>query len=303
MWLEEDTPIETSLLSVLLLAMTVILATLLWPVNRWVMKRGAAPEGYGLWTSIMAAVISAAFALAFGQPLNQPAVWAVGAMIGFAFAVGYCLIIMHCLKIGPTGPTAAVNNMGLVWPVVVGLVWPQLQQLSAGVVVGLALVVIALVLFGIGSSAGSGDPAVARISRHWVAWVFLGWLLSGMSMTGQYIGSVVAADSPLALTAAFYAVATLILAPLVLRRGRAWINRVELTGGLVNGVLSAAALVTTLSALRYARVEIVYPVTVATPILLVLVLSSLVYRERLSRTAWAACAAGVAGLVVLSLSR
>jgi drug/metabolite transporter (DMT)-like permease len=178
-------------------------------------------------------------------------------------------------------------------------VWPQLQPVGTGVLAGLALVVLALALFGAGSS---GAQAAAGVSRRWAMWVTAGWLLSGLSMTGQYVGSVLAADSPLALTTAFYTVAALILLPLMARRRQAWLNRVELAGGLVNGVLSAAALVTTLLALQHARAEIVFPVTVAMPILLVLALSAAVYRERLSRMAWLACLAGVAGLVVLSLN-
>jgi drug/metabolite transporter (DMT)-like permease len=278
----------------------VVLATLLWPVNRWVMGRGGRPEAFGLATAVTAALISSPLALASGQSLADPVVWSVGAVIGVAFAVGYFMVIMHCLRIGPTGPTAAVNNMGLVWPVVAGLVWPESRSLGWELVSGLALVVVGLALFGVASSRA---PAVTGLSRRWVAWVLLGWLLAGVSMTAQYVGTVLVPDGPLALTAAFYLVAVLVLTAILGRRGRLSLSRLELAGGAVNGLISAAAMVTTLLSLRHFRAEIVFPVTVALPILLVLLLSAAVYRERLTVLSWAACATGGAGLVVLTLTR
>lgn len=288
------------MLSVLLLTATVVLATLLWPVNRWAVNHGGRPEGFGLATALTAAAVSIPLAIALGQSLADPAVWAVGATIGIAFAVGYFMVIMHCLKIGPTGPTAAVNNMGLVWPVVVGLLWPEPRALGVGALGGLALVVLGLGLFGIGSSRTPGD---AGLSRRWVGWVLLGWLLAGISMTAQYVGTVLVPDRPLALTAAFYTVAALVLAGIAIQGRRFPLSRVEVGAGAVNGLISAAAIITTLLALRYARAELVFPVTVAMPILLVLVLSAAVYRERLSRLAWAACLTGGTGLVLLTLSQ
>lgn len=167
-----------------------VLATLLWPVNRWVMGRGGRPEAFGLATAVTAALISSPLALASGQSLADPVVWSVGAVIGLAFAVGY-----------------------------------------------------------------------------------------------------------------FMLVAVLVLTVILCRRGRLSLSRLELGGGAVNGLISAAAMVTTLLSLRHLRAEIVFPVTVALPILLVLLLSAAVYRERLTVLSWAACVTGGAGLVVLTLSQ
>jgi len=101
-------------MSVLLISIAVIGATLIWPVNRWVMHNGGRSESYGFWFSVSAALISGCAALIVGQSLCQPIVWAIGVVIGFAFATGYCLVIMYCLRIGLVGPTVAMNNMGLV---------------------------------------------------------------------------------------------------------------------------------------------------------------------------------------------
>jgi drug/metabolite transporter (DMT)-like permease len=286
-----------------LLTTTVVLATLLWPVSRWVVKRGGRPEAFGLSTAVAAAALTTPAALWTGQALDSVLVWCVGATIGIAFAVGYFLVIMHCLRLGPTGPTAAANNMGLVWPVLCGLVWPVPRSVGLTVGVGLALVVAGLILFGLASSAtaAAGRPATPQLSRRWLAWVLLGWALAGVSMTAQYVGSVLVPHDSLALTACFYVVTAVVLAGVLLARRQRRPSRSEMAAGAVNGMISAAAVVTTLLTLNRARAEIVFPVTVAMPILLVLVLSAGVYRERLGGLAWAACGAGGAGLVLLTV--
>ena len=103
-----------------LIGIAVVCATLIWPINRWVMHNSGRSEAYGFWLSLSAAFVSGCAALILAQSLRQPIVWATGAMMGFAFASGYCLVVMYCLRIGPVGPTVAINNMGLVWPIVLG---------------------------------------------------------------------------------------------------------------------------------------------------------------------------------------
>ena len=135
-------------MSVLLISIAVISATLIWPVNRWIMHNGGRAEVYGFWFSVTAAFVSGFVAITMGQSLCQPIVWGIGAVIGFAFCTGYCLVIMYCLKIGPFGPTVAINNMGLVWPVVLGALWLKKHPLSGWGIMGVALVILSLVSFG-----------------------------------------------------------------------------------------------------------------------------------------------------------
>ena len=76
-------------MSVLLISIAVISATLIWPVNRWIMHNGGRAEVYGFWSSVTAAFVSGCVALILGQSLRQPQAWTIGAVIGFAIATGY----------------------------------------------------------------------------------------------------------------------------------------------------------------------------------------------------------------------
>jgi multidrug transporter EmrE-like cation transporter len=288
-------------LNFILLLVPVILSTLIWPVSRWVMLKDGRTDAYGFWISISGAIAAGFLGLAMGQSYSGQALWWVGLMIAFAFAVGFCLIINYCLKIGPTGPTVAANNMGLVGPVIVGLLWPTSRVFTLLIGAGLGLVVLALVGFGVGPTLSVANQQ--RMSSRWAILVFLGWLLAALSMTGQYIGSVLAPTQPLTLVSVFFAFAALILLPFMLRYRRAWFRKNEFIGGLVQGPCQAVSIYVSLLALQRMGAQIVFPVTVLAPVMAVLLLSGFVYKERLHPITWISCVVGVSGLALLALSR
>jgi hypothetical protein len=284
-------------MNVILLLVPVILSTAIWPINRQVMQNGGRGDAYGFWISSAAAVSGGLLAAIFHQTLAVGSLWIVGGIVGLAFSLGFCIIVNYCLKIGPTGPTVAANNMGLIGPVVVGLLWPVRQPLSAPVAVGIVLVVLAIVGFSFSASGEKSKTVTAR----WAVLAVLGWVFSSMSMTGQYMGGVLNPKLPLAQVTAFSVVATVILLPFMIRRGKTWFKKVELLGGILNGVIQAVSLFMTLQALQRMPARVVFPITVLTPLILVLMLSGLVYRERLSRLVWIACGVGVVGLALLAI--
>ena len=302
-------------MNVFLIAVAILCSVLIWPVNRWVTHGGGRAPVYGFWLCLTGAVTSGLAAAAAGPSANPPVVWGVGLAIGVAFAIGFCLVVMYCLKIGPAGPTVVMNNMGMVWPVVLGALWLRPHPLNGLAVAGVGLVVAALIGFGFsqpgGSQGGAGDPPAARqASARWAAWAFVAWILSGISQTSQLVGSIAAPDSAAAITFAYNTTATLVLAPLAAREawlarraGQPAFNQRELIGGLANGAILVAGMVDVLTVLTQVGPEIVFPFTVAGPMIAELFRGQYVYRERLDRIGWIACGLGVAGLLALSISQ
>ena len=291
-------------MGILLISIAVIGATLIWPVNRWVMHNGGKLEVYGFWFSISAAFVSGSAALMLKQSLCQPTVWLIGVLIGFAFATGYCIIIMYCLRIGPVGPTVAMNNMGMVWPVVLGAVWLKVYSFNEWIIIGVVLVIISIVFFSLSKEGLISLGQTSRITRRWVLWVFLGWLLAGISMTGQLFASIYyTSGRPFALVFVFTTTSAVILAPLVIRRGKTCFSRKEMLPGMINGVLLAVIGAATLAALEYHGPEIVFPFIVAAPVILILILGKFLYGERLDKPRWLACFFCMGGLVSLSVSQ
>ena len=289
----------TPTLDYLLLLIPVALSTVLWPINRKVMQNGGRGEVFGLWISATTAAITGVLSVIYHQSFASVSLVGAGLVVGFAFAIGFCVIINTCLKIGPTGPTAAANNMGLVGPVVLGLFWPRPTVLTAAAAGGLGLVALSLVGLGFGASGSSRQT----VTRRWVSLVLVGWALAAVSMAGQYAGSVLNPDRPLAQVAAFYFFAMLFLLPFQFRRGRTWFLKIEFGYGLLIGVSQAVSSFLTLVILQRLSPKIVFPVTILSPLILILVLSAVVYKEKMGWKVWAACAGGILGLAVLTLTR
>jgi drug/metabolite transporter (DMT)-like permease len=286
-------------LAVACLCISIAASTVMWPLNRWVTRSGARPLASGCWLSLLGAALAAPAALAAGQDLLDPVAWAVGAVVGAAFAFGYCFALMKCVQIGPLGPSAAVNNMGLLWPVVLGAVWLDPHPLGIPAWIGLAAVVAALVLFGFGS-AGGGGPA-KRMSLTWGFWALATWVAAGVAMSVQLVGMRRFAVQPISLVCAYLATSALFLLPFAIRGKVLAPKRGELLAGAGNGALQVVSASCLFFAIRQLPVEIAYPFAIGAPLIFALVLGRVVYRDAVSPAGWNASALGIAGLVLLSL--
>jgi drug/metabolite transporter (DMT)-like permease len=289
---------HSMLTATLFLVLSIVGSTLMWPLNRRVADSGSRPLAYGFWISATGAVTATLVSLATRQDLANPRLWLVGAVMGAAFAFGYCFALQRCVAMGPLGPSAAVNNMGLLWPVVIGAVWLDPHPLGAPAWIGLAAVAVSLLLFGAGS--GGGDSA-KRLSMEWGLWALATWAASGVSMSAQLMGSLTAPESPVPLVAACLATSTVLLAPFAARARAIVPTRLELAAGAANGLFQVAGVTFMLLALRNLPVEVVFPFAIGAPLIATLVIGRLVYRDAVSPAGWAASGVGLAGLVLLSL--
>ena len=285
--------------NVLVLAAIVFLCTVMWPLNRWAVRGGSRPESIGVVISIVMAALAAPAAWKAGVLSDALPALLFGGIAGVAYAVGFVLIIFHCLKIGPAGPTVLINNLGMVWPIAISMIrYSHGTCPPAAHWVGLGCVAAALVLTGLNRGA-PGSPAA--VTRRWSAWVLVGWVFSGISQGCQFLSSQYAPRAAFAFPFALGVVSFLLLLAVCVVRRNGPPRRVEVIAGMGTGAILAAALPMTLWLLAgRMSAAVVYPVTVAGPIVLMLLIGHAVLRERLNATGWTASAAGVAGILLLS---
>ena len=280
----------------LALIFVVLAGTAMWPVNRWAMRTGARPAALGIAISTIGLPLSLLLAYIMHSPIFVPSALILGSIGAIAFAVGFVLIIFHCLKIGPAGLTVTVNNMGLMWPVITGMLWFSKSPPPVSQWVGLALTLVSLVLVGFLQR----DPgAKTTINPKWVTWVFAGWVLSGISMNSQFLNSRYAPHAPFAYLTALYGISLLLFVIILLVKRQLRLTRTEWLAGACVGFLITLSLPATLWALLRLSAAIVYPITVAGPILLMLIISHFAMKERLGYLGWAAGLLGVGGVVLL----
>lgn len=283
----------------LLLTIIVLAATAIWPLGRWAMEGEGEPVVVGFWVSMTVAVICGAAALMTGEWRRVPAgLWPSAIAMSVGYAVGFWICIMRALQIGPAGPTATVNNMAMAAGVVYGLVVLTPGRATLWTWAGLAGVCAALLLLGMGRPAGDIDNR--KTGARWTRLLALGGLLSCVSFISQTHAGTLYPGHKFAFPAIAFGLSALLLLPGLLRcpsrigRGR------ERAGGLALGVVNAAIQPLTLLTIKRMGAEVVLPIAVATPILLVLVIGRVFYKERLTPMAWMACVLGALSVAMLA---
>ncbi len=293
-------------MNVFLLAAGVAGATGFWIVNRWAGRIGARTGAYTFWLVLFSALISGPLAWLFGQSLRSPILWTCGSIVGLAYAA--CLgLMMYGLKKGPSGPVVASNNMGLLWPVLISVVWLNPRQPSATLYIGIVSACAALIILSL-SSGKTNEQQEGSVNRNrlsagrWAMTLLLLWMFAGASMGTQAIAATKVPGTPLAFLFVLNLVALTILTPFFLLRRPVQIRRCELVPGIVQGFVQVSTMTCVLLAIPRIGAEKVFPVTVASPIILMLIIGHFVFHERITRSALAGCVLGAFGLVLLAVS-
>jgi len=282
----------------LLLIIIVLMGTAIWPLGRWALKADGEPSVVGFWVSLTVAAACAVGTALNGDWRGAPVgVWVAAGLMSVAYAVGFWICVMRALQVGPAGPTATVNNMAMVAGVLYGLLVLTPGRGTAWTWVGLASVCAALVLLGLGKPSANGAHQTA--GARWARLVAIGGAFSCLSFVIQaHVGTLYPNHKYVFGTAGF-GLSALLLPPM-LRRPERFRLKHERLGGIVLGAVNAASLPLTLLTIRSLGAEVVLPVTVATLILLVLIIGRVFYRERLSAAAWIGCVLGALAVAALA---
>jgi len=269
----------------------------IWPINRAVMKKGGRAPNIGLVIGLAGALAAAAAAKINGETFFNPQAMLYGSTAGVAFSLGYCMIIFYCLKIGPSGPTVMMNNLGMVAPVLINILFfLGGAKPSLFAVAGLLLSIAALILMAFNSSGEGGKP-----SMKWFGWVLLGFFLSCISMGAQYVAAKSVPQLPYSYAFYCQSVTFVILLVVCAARGSVLPTKNEALVGVFSGTVGVLNAGVLFYLIKNMPGYIVFPVVMVTPIVVMLILGHTVYREKLNRFGVSACAAGLLGIVLLNI--
>lgn len=210
---------------------------------------------------------------------------------GGAFAV---LAFNHALRIGHFGYSNAIYRSSFLLPVVAGVLCFG-ATLKATTAAG-----IVLILAGIFLMSWSADSfrRGRRNELRWFLTIVAAFLLSGLPRLGQLVTSARGQDYFAYLLLSYAAGALVLLVPAAAARR---LHPLALPYGALAGLASYAGVFFTLEALERLRAPVVFPVTLSGPVVLGLLLSLLVFRERIRLSGWLGIGAAVAGITVLGI--
>ncbi|NLF17351.1 MAG: EamA family transporter [Lentisphaerae bacterium] len=281
------------------IAVVLALTTVSWSA-KLASRRGVSALDLSLVLFLVSTLFSAIWvALQHGGPppdLLAGGVLAIAAVAGAGGGLAV-LAFNHALRLGHFGFSNAIYRSAFLIPVVAGVLWFN-APLRATTALGIALVLLGMVLM---SWSADSFRAGERQAWRWFLTITAAFLLSGLPRLGQLLTSSRGLDYGTYLLLSYLAgFAVLLVAAL-------WQHRrpppAAVGYGAVAGLASYAGVYCTLEALERLRPTVVFPVTLSGPIVMGLILSLVVFRERLRLSGWLGIGAAVAGMIVLGLWR
>jgi hypothetical protein len=281
-----------------LLSVLVVASAAVWPLCRWSVRSGGSPVGTGIVLSAVSLAGGLVGSLATDSVVYEPAAFFYGALGGIAWAVGFVLLTLRCLAIGPIGPTAVVSALSFAGTVVATMTVPFAPPATAALYAGLGATLLSVIVAGAArmavKSEGAGD---------WSRLAVAGWGFSALASGAQFLSGRFAPGAPFGYLVAQALVALLLLAIVATSRSGTRPRLPDLVAGAGAGVLTTVLAPLSASLLADLQAVAVYPVVVAAPAATVAVLGAAAYREKLTLWGWLATASGVAALALLALPR
>jgi drug/metabolite transporter (DMT)-like permease len=265
------------------------------------MRENGDPNVQGFWLTIVGIITHGVILLIWGRSILITPIIISSLIVGFANAIGFLSIIMYCLKIGPSGLTTTVNNSSLVFGVIYSVVFLNPHIPNIPVIIGIFGSITGLILIGISSLNENNN--INGISKRWVKLVMIGGVFSGISFINQvYIGTCHPGIHPLIVFIFWMSLFTMIILSILIFYTKAKIlSKKEIIGGLSIGFLANISLFFTIFSLNYIGAEVILPVTVATPMVLMLFLGHYLYGEHLNIKALTGAGIAIFSVILLSV--
>ena len=245
-----------------------------------------------------AALFCLAVLLVSGQPLQSSSrVVLLAVCGGVGGAIAY-FFFLSALKIGPYALTISIYTMAFLIPVVFSMaVWDRPLNAAAGA--GIALIVAGVALISSSASGGKGEAKAA-----WLKWLILlgiAFILTGIPQIAQAAAARLGAINLwyflfLTFLSGSVALWSFLYAKRMAPRGRVFVY-----GGLA-GLASVAGNMFTLQALGRLAEPVVFPVSLAGPVIGAVLLSVLFFREKTKPLGYLGILLGLGGIVLLALS-
>jgi len=212
--------------------------------------------------------------------------------IGGATAV---FIFNHAVRIGHFGYSNAIYRSSFLMPVIVSvIVFGSTMNITT--VAGILSILISIFLISWSNDAFAKVPGNGNI--RWFLMIICAFVLSGLPRIGQLLISHNRLNSAAYLFVSYAAGFILLLIFLLFRRKR--MKTRSLFYGSIAAFASFVGVYCTIEALKLLSAAVVFSVTLSTPIILGMLIS-FIYRERIRPAGWVGLSLGVCGILILSL--
>lgn len=285
----------------LCLVLGVIAGVSIWPINKWGLKQNGVESVLGLWNTLGMSIM--AFIILYVNNIDflVPGLILAGCVMSIAYSIGFLIIIMHCLKIGPSGLTITINNSAMVFGIIYSYVYIKSEVPGILVFIGIAGVLAAIAFMGISKEADINKQF--NYSR-WYKLVIIGGLFSAVSfMTQSHVAyNYYGALNTIIFSFWAQSLSSIILLIVSLVRKNSIFRKREMIAGCSNAFFNLGSGVVCFLAIGIYGSAIVFPVIVCVPIIVMLFIGHFVYGEKLQKTSYVGSIVAVISIFLLAIN-
>jgi drug/metabolite transporter (DMT)-like permease len=278
----------------------VITAVAIWPISKWALQNNGDEKAVGFWNTSVISLVSLVSLIYMKANLFVEPVFYSAAITGVSYAVGFLIIMMYCLKIGPSGLTMTINNSSMIFAILYSIIVLNPHIPGLMVIIGIAGVLLSITLIGIADRSGS---KAGYDYKKWFKYVIIGGLFSGVSFSNQAYMAYVHPGIENTLIFMFWAnlVSSIILVIVSLYKKTSLFKKKEMIAGTSNSFFNLLGIIFTFNAIRIYGSELTFPVIVCLPIIIMLFVGRFIYNERFTAYSFSGAVAAVISILMLSV--
>ena len=207
---------------------------------------------------------------------------------------GAVLAFNRAVREGHFGYSNAIYRSAFLIPVLYAVLFLN-APLHSTTVVGIACILAGIVFMSNSNAPAAGER---QAQWRWIGLILLAFFFSGAPRVGQTLIHTSHGNNYHYLFLS-YLVGTVALLAITLQQRR--FNPASLTWGTGSAVASYLGVLCTLKALETLTPHVVFPVSLSAPIILGVLLSLGMFRERITPKGWLGVTSGVTGILILAL--
>jgi drug/metabolite transporter (DMT)-like permease len=222
-----------------------------------------------------------------------------GFVSSIAYAIGFLIIIMHCLKIGPSGLTITINNSAMIFGIIYSFVYLKPEVPSILVIIGIIGVLVSIALMGISKET---DATKQFNYSRWYKLVIIGGLFSGISfMTQSYIAYTHIGTLKTMLFVFWGNVfsSTILFIVSFVRKSNIFSKR-EMRAGLANSFFNLSNIAPVFLAMGIYGSAVTFPIIVCIPIIVMLLIGRFIYGEKLIKTSYIGAIVAIISILLIT---
>lgn len=278
----------------------VISSVAIWPISKWCMENNGDEKALGFWNTLIVAIGSFIILIVMNIDFFVLPIIISASIVSIAYSIGFLIIMMYCLKIGPSGLTMTINNSAMIFGILYSITFLKPHIPGVLVIIGIIGVISAITIIGF---AKNNHNKKHYDYSKWYKLVVIGGIFSGISFSNQAYMGYAHPGVMNTVIFLFWAniLSALIIFAIAAYKGKTVLKKKEFAAGVGNAFFNFTGLICTLASISIFGSELTFPITICLPIVIMLFAGRYLYGEKFDKLSLSGAAVAVISILLITL--